>query len=76
MKNCITRVSYNISLTNSTLFVNRVGYLSLFQIIFDFGASKAIIEFKDGFIESPPPNELRLSNMVNRVLIKGIKIVK
>ena len=78
MKNCISPTSYNASLTGSTSFLNRIGPLSLFQVIFDSGASKAISGYKEDFIGEiiTPDTEMRLGGMANGMLIEGVGIVK
>ena len=78
MKNCISPTSYNASLTGSTSFLNRIGPLSLFQVIFDLGASKAISGYKEDFIGEiiTPDTEMRLGGMANGMLIEGVGIVK
>ena len=78
MKNCISPTSYNASLPGSTSFINRVGPLSLFQVIFDSCASKAISGSKEDFIGEivTLDTEMRFGGMVNGMLIEGVSIVK
>lgn len=51
-----------------------IGPLSLFQVIFDSGASKAISGYKENFIGEivTPDTEMCLGGMANGMLIEGL----
>ena len=80
--NCIAPARYNANLTSSTSFLNRMLSLSLFPVIFKSGTSKSINGLTDFYNRncpippSPSLNQLCLGHMANKILIRGVGIIK